>query len=226
MEKFTFFNYRPSTDYRMASNFNSKLFTPAITRRKSQIVKLASTIKKKLFVTGNSVDLSENPEKDIEDIETECPSVTNPCPEAQYLSLPYIMNKKKAVNKKLSATMRNDVCCEMTGGGLVITLSTAYYEGFKTAVVRFLNKSPYSVTSKVYYTDANEHDIQKTTYTVVHQSEKLYVINCFNNTSRILVNGKHQYIFASRDCYCILDIVNNLKWDGKPIDWKEMNDMT
>ena len=93
----------------------------------------------------------------------------------------------------------------------MLTLSTAYYEGFKTAVAQFLDQSTYTVAPKVH-TDESNHDIQKITYTVSERGTKLYVINCYNNNSRVLVNGKHLYYITNNDCYLIMELIGHLKW--------------
>ena len=51
---------------------------------------------------------------------------------------PYCLNVQKAINNKISATNREQMSCKMTGGGLVIHLSTAYYEGFKAGLIQHL----------------------------------------------------------------------------------------
>ena len=190
----------------------TNIFTPVVTRGKSQLRKLGSSIKKRLYSNSqNKIKMDVRPKETVNDQVTRS-------------TLPYTMNKARATDKKLCATSRDDITCEMTGGGLVLTLSTAYYEGFKTAVAQFLDQSTYTVALKVH-TDESDHDIQNITYTVSEPGTKLYVINCYNNNSRVLVNGKHLDYFTNNDCYLIMELIGHLKWDGKPINWTHLNDL-
>ena len=59
----------------------------------------------------------------------------------------YNLDIAKALKNKVEATKRNDISCTMTAGGLVIKMSTAYYEAFRQAAIVYMDTSNLLVTT-------------------------------------------------------------------------------
>jgi hypothetical protein len=54
----------------------------------------------------------------------------------------YHLNVEKAIHNKVSATNKESLSCEMTGGGLCMKLSAAYYEGVRSSIHQYLSDNP------------------------------------------------------------------------------------
>ena len=122
----------------------------------------------------------------------------------------FALNKKKAIEKKLQATMRKeDVDVELKSGTLVLTMSAAAYELFKTAVFDYYDNHPrkkYTVYNKTSATRNNETAIVDQSLSIRRKNvnSQIYRVNLFHTTSRVDANGKMLSEFITDDLPAIL----------------------
>ena len=143
--------------------YNPKQFTPAITRGRLSMREVNDGNDKvvprtRLFDNdlGHSTVHNENPFVNSAD------------------TLPYKLNKSKALDKKLAATARESTCT-MTGGGLSIKLSTAHYEAFRSAIPLYIDTQPDLCYTYKDRLDENSMVVH-TLFTISHDNKKLYVL--------------------------------------------------
>ena len=134
----------------------------------------------------------------------------------------YTLNQVKALNNKAQATHRKNVTCQLTGGGLVIQFSTAFYEVFKAVVPVYLDNAGLSY-KKSDSTDNGGSAVVQTTYAIKAEQIKQYVINLYHTKSSALVNGINLDHFMETDWPGLVSTMNNLECNGEPIDWEYMN---
>lgn len=123
------------------------------------------------------------------------PSVCNGAtyPSTDCKSLPHKLNKTKSLQKKISACNRPcDLEIKPTDGGLVITCSAGYYELFKDAIVPYVEESSQLIFKAK---DKKQKDLSAAVQSSSHAINfrngiPCCVINMYNTTSRILINGK------------------------------------
>jgi hypothetical protein len=138
-------------------------------------------------------------------------------------SRPYYLNVDKAMQNKLVATKRDLLTCKLTGGGLVMELSTAYYEGLRSMLLQYLNENSELTFHTKEMMDQSGLNVQ-TTHTVELHSRKMYVINLYHTKCSILVNGVEVVNrFILKDWPHILAILNNMTIDGHLIDWSSLD---
>ena len=108
----------------------------------------------------------------------------------------YIMNKTKAMTKKILAANRPNIEYDITGGGHRVKLSAGTYEIVKDGFEELFNKSD------LYRVEVRDR-IEGSGSTVDHtlsvfdtkNDDKLYVVNMYNTTSLILTNGAKPTLF-------------------------------
>jgi hypothetical protein len=110
----------------------------------------------------------------------------------------YILDKKKAIKKKIKATEQQDFRLMATPGGLRVFLSAAAYELFKEAFMQ------YAATLKGKCVD--RHDKQKLRITttikippIAKRAKSGYTINMYHTTCSLLVNGAGTRKFLEKD---------------------------
>ena len=101
---------------------------------------------------------------------------------------PYTLNIDRAIQGKIKATKREQLSCQMTGGGLVMYLSTAYFEGFRSALTQYLLVSDELAFRVSESFDKSGLKVQST-YSIELQNKKAYVVNLYHTKSTILING-------------------------------------
>ena len=144
-----------------------------ITRRRSERAK----VKKATYTPGKLVTKARN----------KIP------PEAKDNWVDYNLNRKKAVNKKLEAAERDfTVKTEIKPGNLVLIFSAAAYVEFKIITKTVINNSGLSI---------DKTDTRDKTGAVVSESlavqkgnTKIFVLNFYNTSSKVLLNGNQSYI--------------------------------
>jgi DNA-binding beta-propeller fold protein YncE len=105
----------------------------------------------------------------------------------------YILNRKKTVKKKLEDAERGfTVKTEIKPGNLVLIFSAAAYVEFKIITKSVINNSGLSI---------DETDTRDKTGAVVSESlavrkenTKIFVLNFYNTSSKVLLNGNQLYI--------------------------------
>ncbi|CAG2252754.1 unnamed protein product [Mytilus edulis] len=105
----------------------------------------------------------------------------------------YTLDRQKAVKKKLDAANRSfSVTPEISPGNLVLVFSAAAYETFKNVTFGVLNNLQYSldITSTKDQSGAVIYD----SVAVKAKSVKLYVLNFYHSSSKVLLNGKQNYM--------------------------------
>ena len=104
----------------------------------------------------------------------------------------YELNKTKAIKRKLEATARqHSITAQITSDNVVLTFSAAAYQEFKSVTFNYLQNQPVSVKNK-QTTDKNGAIVSESV--TVTQTNKLFVLNFYNSTSKVLLNGKQQQI--------------------------------
>ena len=112
----------------------------------------------------------------------------------------YALNKDKAIKKKLEATNREAVCdiIRKPGGNIVICLTTAAYEIVKGAILQHYTQNymeRVDITPKKDQDDAIvEHIVTLYKDHTKSKKSKLYTINLYHTTSKILTNGHNPNI--------------------------------
>jgi len=105
----------------------------------------------------------------------------------------YTLDRNKAIGKKLEASSRLfTVSPEISPGNLVLVFSAAAYEEFKQVTLNVLNSLSYSVNT----TSTNDKTgaIISESLAVNENSVKLFVLNFYNSTSKVLLNGKQSHV--------------------------------
>ena len=116
------------------------------------------------------------------------------------LRVPYALNRDKALKKKSEATNR-EITCNIEpkrGGNFVINLSTAVYEIVKRAILQHYSQN-YAERSEITSKKDENNSIVEHIVTLYKDNKKskknkLYTINLYHTTSRILTNGHHPSI--------------------------------
>ncbi|CAG2247444.1 unnamed protein product [Mytilus edulis] len=121
----------------------------------------------------------------------------------------YELNKRKAVSKKLDAAERlYTVKTEISPGNLVLIFSAAAYEEFKVITQSVVNNTGLQINKTE--TKDKLGAIVSESLAIHNGSTKLFVLNFFNTTTKVLLNGNQSYIkefitTALGDILCILD---------------------
>ncbi|VDI61926.1 Hypothetical predicted protein [Mytilus galloprovincialis] len=105
----------------------------------------------------------------------------------------YTLYRQQAVKKKLDAANRSfAVTPEISPGNLVLVFSAAAYETFKNVTFSVVNNLQYSldITSTKDQSGAVIHD----SVAVKAKSVKLYVLNFYHLSSKVLLNGKQNHM--------------------------------
>ena len=108
----------------------------------------------------------------------------------------YELNAEKALQHKIDAANRQDIKYDVTGGGHRITMNTGTYELVKNAIPAFYEEhKDYSASVRPHVELKNRIvDIMVVVNNLI-TGRKTFVINLYNTTSLILVNGKSPNIF-------------------------------
>ena len=103
---------------------------------------------------------------------------------------------KKALQHKIDAANRQDIKYDVTGGGHRITLNTGTYELVKNAIPAFYeDHKDYSASVRPHVELKNRIVDIMVVVNNLKTGRKTFVINLYNTTSLILVNGKSPNIF-------------------------------
>ena len=122
----------------------------------------------------------------------------------------YELNRSKAIKQKIEAAERPlSVVVKLTMGGIVLTFSAAAYEEFKIVTMNYL-KSQNLILKTTQTTDKHEAVVSESV-SVYQNSSKLFVLNLYNSTSKILLNGNHHHIldFVNQYLVNILSILDH-----------------
>jgi len=117
----------------------------------------------------------------------------------------YELNKTRAINKKIEASDRQyTVVPELKSNNFVLTFSAAPYEEFKTITTNYIYSQGLSVncTATKDKADATVSE----SYAVYEGNKKLFVLNFYNSTSKVLLNGKPKpgsYIYKLVSNKCV-----------------------
>ena len=107
--------------------------------------------------------------------------------------VPFTLNKDKAIKKKAQATNREDACkvVPKQGGNIVIFFSTAAYEIVKRLILQHYSRN-YMERSDIVPKDGAtvEHIVTLYKDHTKCRKSKLYTINLYHTTSKILTNGQ------------------------------------
>lgn len=122
-------------------------------------------------------------------------------------SVPYTKNLRKATQQKIEAANReHPICIEHKHGNIVIDFSAAAYEYFKHTLLETLHTSQYEII--VADKRDSKQYVMEESLSVLNESKlQLFRVNCYNTSSRVLINGKNQHLFLTSILPCIL---NNL----------------
>ena len=127
----------------------------------------------------------------------------------------YNLNKKKAVSNKLEAADRTfTVAPEIKGGNLVLIFSAAAYLEFRSVTESVLTSAGLNLENT--QTKDKTGALIYESIEVRTNDKKLFVLNFYNTTSKVLLNGNEgQVILFIRnmlsDILCILDRNDNFK---------------
>jgi hypothetical protein len=130
----------------------------------------------------------------------------------------YELNRSKAIKQKIEAAERPlPVVVKITMGGIVLTFSAAAYEEFKIVTMNYL-KSQNLILKTTQTTDKHEAVVSESV-SVYKNSSKLFVLNIYNSTYKILFNGNHHHILDFVNQY-LLNILSILDHSDK---FKDIN---
>lgn len=121
----------------------------------------------------------------------------------------YTLDRNKAIEKKLEATRRPfTVTPVLSPGNLVLVFSAAAYEEFKQVTLNVLNSLSYNVNTTS--TSDKTGVIISESLVVKENSVKLFVLNFYNSTSKVLLNGKQNHVleFVNSTLRSILEILD------------------
>lgn len=110
-------------------------------------------------------------------------------------SVPYTLNIDKAMSGKIEAANReSQIRVEMKHDNLVLELTAACYEEFKSVVKGCLVSKhiKYDITTK---TDKNNLLVEEQISVKNSHKKQQYRINCYNTSSRVLINGNALELF-------------------------------
>jgi ribA/ribD-fused uncharacterized protein len=123
----------------------------------------------------------------------------------------YELNKAKSLNKKLDATKRQSVKCNLVGGNLVITCNAGVFEVLKHHLLEYYNgfKSYDGLKAKLIKCEDNASSVPEVKVKVTYPSGgTCYTVNVYNTTSKLMVNGKGLNRFQNRDFPVILSKID------------------
>lgn len=121
----------------------------------------------------------------------------------------YELDKSKAIKQKIEACNRPySVSVKFAQGNIILTFSAAAYEEFKAVTLNFLNSQNGSIDS-IQTKDAKGSVVSES-ISVTKDGSKLFVLNFYNTTSRLLLNGNAEYVSRFVNDYLsdILDILD------------------
>ena len=122
----------------------------------------------------------------------------------------YELNRTKAIKNKILASNREfTVVVKFSRGNIVLTFSAAAYQEFKAVTINFLRSQP--VTVNITETTENKGAVVSESVSILNDNSKLFVLNFYNSTSRILLNGNQTHIITFINEYLthILNILDN-----------------
>jgi hypothetical protein len=116
------------------------------------------------------------------------------------LTKPYILDKKRAVVKKLEHTNRPHIHIWNTAGGIRGNFSAAFFEVLKPACQQHFSNLKADIRCKITPVIGGNRNLVETRYTVTSSScSKLYVLNLYSTSSGMLVNGSNLHAFLDTD---------------------------
>ncbi|VDI05597.1 Hypothetical predicted protein [Mytilus galloprovincialis] len=147
-------------------------------------------------------------------------SLANKSIKAQDHHVTYTLNKPKAIAKKMEAAERTySVTPQFTKGNLVLVFSAAAYEEFKYITISTLQTQDTNIKS-VETKDTNGSVISES-YTIYVNNEKLFVLNFYNSTSKVLLNGKQEHVLTFTKSY----LMNILELLDRNANFTSINSM-
>ena len=135
----------------------------------------------------------------------------------------YVLNKNKALEKKLDACDRVDFSIKTKGANVVIEFDTYNYELFRIVVgalyseVNFIQTkvtSPVMILSSVKLDD-DGHEVERS-FKICHKNFRgevgrcKYTVNMYHTTCRALINGAARSLFVENDLPRIRHAMNSL----------------
>lgn len=110
----------------------------------------------------------------------------------------YKLDKNKAMKQQIEASERTDnVDIKLTSGNLVIIFSSAAYLEFKAVTLNYLASKKLTLKGKdteARTDDEEDKPIVSECYTVLHENTKLFVMNFYNSTCKLVLNGNQNHI--------------------------------
>ena len=125
--------------------------------------------------------------------------------------MPFQLKREKAIKKKQMATDRDTCTVEQkAGGNIVMTLSTGAYEIVKGTFLELFHQHHPGKTKVTVKEDENEAIIQHTITIFKDQTkqDKLYTINMYHTTSKILTNGNNPKLCVEHILKILTEIDN------------------
>ena len=135
----------------------------------------------------------------------------------------YALNKRKALEKKLITTRRDDVVVLKTGGGIKFLLNSGMYELFKNSIDEFYTSSDMKDTCQKIPVHDKQGNLVETKYKVLSGRQGVYTINMYHTKSSCMVNGKQSKQFTEVDFPEILQSIK-MKEDIHGITVSQVNE--
>lgn len=126
----------------------------------------------------------------------------------------YKLDKAKAIKKQRDATVRPHVDIKFAEGNIVLTFSSAAFHEFKAVTINYLNSKNLSIQSRA--TTDVQNAVVSESVSVCDNGMKLFVLNFYNSTCKLLLNGNRIHIinFINNFLIHILTILDrNPKFD-------------
>ena len=118
----------------------------------------------------------------------------------------YTLNVEKALMKKLEATYREKMVCEMKSGNLVVTLSPAVFDIVSNNVRNIECSGEWEMCFQAK-TDRSDNCVEEIAK-IMRNNDKMCTINLYRTTSKVMVNGKGTHEFSSIFIPQLCDIID------------------
>lgn len=123
---------------------------------------------------------------------------------------PYKLNLERAAAQKIEACQRVNFNIEIKHDNLIIELSAASYEEFKSVLkgcleMKNITYTPYNKP------DANGLTVEESLSIKSKENRQLYRVNCYHTSSRVMINGSGLSVFISDILPEIIEILSKNK---------------
>ena len=130
--------------------------------------------------------------------------------QTQTVHVPYRMNEKSALAKKMIACDKDCYKLEMKSGCCRIDFSTAAFECFKHDVNEYIRSSKvYKIVEDKLFVDLDGREPQDTlkVWSMRDDSEFLFTINLYRTKSNAMINGAKYRVFVDEDLPVLLKML-------------------